>query len=79
MAVHFSILHWEIPWTEETGRLYKRKVKVPQLCLTLCDPMDYIVHGILQVRILECVAYPFSSGFSQPRIEVAKNQTQLSN
>ena len=21
MAIHFSILAWEIPWTEETGRL----------------------------------------------------------
>ena len=29
------------------------KVKVAQLCLTLCDPMDYTVHGILQARILE--------------------------
>ena len=28
------------------------KVKVSQLCLTLCDPMDYIVQGILQARIL---------------------------
>ena len=26
------------------------KVKVTQSCLTLCDPMDYIVHGILQAR-----------------------------
>ena len=25
----------------------KVKVKVTQLCPTLCDPMDYIVHGIL--------------------------------
>ena len=32
------------------------KVKVAQLCLTLCDPMDYTVHGILQARILEWVA-----------------------
>ena len=29
-------------------------------CLTLCDPMDYTVHGILQDRILERVAFPFS-------------------
>ena len=29
------------------------KVKVAQSCLTLCDPMDYKVHGILQARILE--------------------------
>ena len=27
------------------------KVKVTQSCLTLCDPMDYTVHGILQARI----------------------------
>ena len=43
------------------------KVKVAQLCPTLCDPMDYTVHGILQVRILEWVAFPFSRGSSQPR------------
>ena len=43
------------------------KVKVTQLCLTLCNPMDYIVHGILQARILEWVAFPFSRGSSQPR------------
>ena len=29
------------------------KVKVTQSCLTLCDPMAYTVHGILQARILE--------------------------
>ena len=34
---------------------------------TLCDPMDYTVHGILQARILEWVAFPFSRGSSQPR------------
>ena len=34
---------------------------------TLCDPMDYTVHGILQVRRLEWVAFPFSRGSSQPR------------
>ena len=42
-------------------------MKVTQLCLTLCDPMDYTVHGILQTRIPECVTYPFSRGSSQPR------------
>ena len=45
------------------------KVKVAQLCPTLCDPMDYIVHGILQARTLEWVAFPFSRESSQPRIE----------
>ena len=43
------------------------KVKVTQSCLTLCHPMDYTVHGILQARILEWVAFPFSRGSSQPR------------
>ena len=36
------------------------KVKVTQSCLTLCDLMDYTVCGILQVRLLEWVAFPFS-------------------
>ena len=38
------------------------QMKVAQLCPTLCDPMDYTVHGILQARILEWVAFPFSRG-----------------
>ena len=37
-----------------------------------CDPIAYTVHGILQARILEWVAVPFSRGFSQPR-----DQTQV--
>ena len=44
------------------------KSKVIQLCPTLCDPMDYTVHGILQTRILELsIAFPFSKGSFQPR------------
>ena len=43
------------------------KVKVTQSCSTLCDPMDYTVYGILQAGILECIAFPFSRGSSQPR------------
>ena len=43
------------------------KVKVAQSCLTLCNPVDYTVHGILQARILEWVAVPFSRGSSQLR------------
>ena len=42
----------------------KMKVKVTQSCPTLCDPMDYTVHEILQARILEWVAVPFSTGSS---------------
>ena len=36
-------------------------------CAQLCDPVDYTVHGILQTRIVEWVAFPFSRGPSQPR------------
>ena len=41
--------------------------KLLQSCLTLCNPMDYTIHGILWARILEWVAFPFSRGSSQPR------------
>ena len=44
----------------------KVKMKVAQAYLTLCNPMDYTVHGILQTRILEWVAFPSSRGSSQP-------------
>ena len=46
-----------------------REVKVTQLCPTLYNPMDYTVHGILQARILEWVAFPFSRISSNPGIE----------
>ena len=41
------------------------KVKVAQSCPTL-QPHG-MVHGILQARIMEWVAFPFSGGPSQPR------------
>ena len=48
------------------------EVKGIQLCPTLCDTTDCSppassVHGILQSRILESVAMPFSGGSSWPR------------
>ena len=49
------------------------KVKAAQSCLTLCNPMDYTVQGILQAGTLEWVAVPFSRGSSQPR-----DRTQVS-
>ena len=54
------------------------KVLVTQLCLTLCNSLNCSlpgssVHGILQARILEWVAMPFSKGSSWPR-----NQTAVS-
>ena len=50
------------------------KAIVTQLCLTLYDPMDCSppgssVRGILQARILECVAISFSRGSSPPRYQ----------
>ena len=47
-------------------------VLVAQSCLTLCHPMDCSlpgssVHGILQARILECVATAFSRDSSWAR------------
>ena len=57
------------------GTFHANEVKVTQSCLTLCDPMDYLVYGILQTRILEwVVAFPFSRGSSQPR-----DRTQVSH
>ena len=50
------------------------KVKVAQSYQTLCDTMDYTVHGILQARILGCIAVPFSRGSSQ-----ARDRTQVSH
>ena len=54
------------PGAKECKQPLKTKAKVAQSCLTLCDPMDYTVHGILQARVLEWVAFPFSRGSSQP-------------
>ena len=68
---------WSLSYLEHQGKV---KMRVAQLCPTLCNPMDYIVHGILQVRILEWVAFPFSRVIfptqesSQPR-----DQTQVSH
>ena len=61
-----------IAWEEE-----RVKMSVTQLCPTLCDSMDYSlpassVRGILQARILEWVAIPFTRGCSPPR-----DQTQV--
>ena len=54
-------------------KLVVSEVKVAQSCLTLCDPMDYAVHGIVQASTLEWVAFPFSGGSFQYR-----DQTQVS-
>ena len=65
---------WNLSFIEATSVSEKVKVKVTQSCLTLCHPMDCVVHGILQARILEWVAVPFCRESSQLR-----NQTQVSH
>ena len=47
---------------------------ITQSCLTLCNPMDCTVPGILQARILEWADFPASGASSQPR-----DQTQVSH
>ena len=42
-------------------------VQVAQSCPTLCHPIDYTIHGILQAKILEWVAFSFSKVCYQPR------------
>ena len=64
-VIKYNKLLWE--------RVYTVKVKVTQSCPTLCDSIDCTVHGILQARILEWVAFPFSRGSSQ-----ARDRTQVS-
>ena len=60
----------EIQWKGRCGKMVFRdrvKAKVTQSRLTLCDPVDYTVHGILQARLMEWVAFSFSRGSSQFR------------
>ena len=57
---------------EEGLRIKNQAVKVKVLlCLTLCDPMDYTLCGILQARILKRVAFPF------PRTEPRSTALQV--
>ena len=63
-TVHRASESWTLlkPVSDFVQYLKLYKVKVTQSCPTLCDPMDYTPHGILQVRILEWVAYPLLQG-----------------
>ena len=58
---------FEVTCTYQGPKCCLCEVKVAQSCLTLFNPMVYTVHGILQARILEWVAFPFSRASSQPR------------
>ena len=66
---------WDIPILKKDA--WNMCVLVAQSCPTLCNSMDCsspgsCLHGLLQARILEWVAIPFSRGSSQPR-----DQTQV--
>ena len=63
------IVYTGLRWKSHHHVMYftQRNEWVAQLFPTLCNPMDYTIHGILQARILEWVASPFSRGTSQPR------------
>ena len=72
----FFLLENKSPSSVGTSFLvsYVKLVLVTQSCMTLCDlmdcsPPDSSVRGILQSRILEWVAIPFSRGSSQPSFE----------
>ena len=58
ITLYYFLKTANLPWSE---------AKVVHLCPTLCDLMDYTVHGIFQARILEWVAFPFFRGSSQAR------------
>ena len=75
---------WYFSKRSRPSKLTGMKVKmlVTQLCPTLCDPMDSSppgssVHGILQARILEWLAIPFSRGSSQLRDPTLKVDSLL--
>ena len=44
-------------------------MKLAQSCLTVCNPMDYTVHGIPQPKILEWVAVPSPGDLPNPQIK----------
>ena len=49
------------------SKLLLLRIIFPVICVHMCACLYYTVHGILQARILEWVAVPFSKGSSQPR------------
>ena len=57
MYFNYLVQNW---WSE---------VKVAQLCPTIRNPMDYTVQGILQARILKCIAFPSPEDLPNPEIQ----------
>ena len=71
---HCRWIIYHLSYQGSPNKHYEVEVKVTQSCSTLCDPKDYTVHGILQARILEWIAFTFSRASSQPR-----NRTHVSH
>ena len=69
MLCTIVFLWFHITFTVSVWKQKERKELVTHLCPALCDPMDgspqgSFIHRILQARILEWVAIPFSKGSS---------------
>ena len=70
-ATHFSILAWEVPWTEEPGRLQSAAAASAKSLQSCPDsvrprrwqPIRLPVPGILQARTLEWAATSFSNAW----------------
>ena len=74
LLINLSIAEFVLSWTWAMNwnalQLRKRKWKLLSGVRHFSDPMDYTIHGILQARILEWVAFPSSRGSSQPRDQI---------
>ena len=81
-ALAFYLIWCLIIWGKVAALLrLKVKALVPQLCPTLCNPVDCSlsdssVHGIFQARILNGLPFPFSRGSSQPSIKPRSSALQ---
>ena len=73
-SVSYGELHHEPEGNSKQNK--SESEKVAQLCPTLCDPMDCTVHGILQARTLECVAFPSAGDLPNPGIELGSPALQ---
>ena len=66
---HFPITGAHTSRSAQSQSRWKVKVKFAQSCLTLCDPVDYTVHGILQARRAEWVPFPSPGHLPNPGTE----------
>ena len=73
MSLLFNMLsRWVLPMLVISVVSIRRILKVIHSCPTVCNPMDYIIHGILQARILEWVAI-FSRGLEWVAIPFSRD------